>query len=263
MSEEQVVSPLAAEHDDDVIEEHEDETGKKFFHHRKSGITGWSPEEVEQQLEDASEGHASVGGDEDDDVIEEHEDETGKKFFHHRKSGITGWSPEEVEQQLDGESEVENPLSRTAEKEFQPLSADSDKPGRESESSKYIHEKTRESMEEHFENPLPAAKSTKALIELAEFSNTVRDPTMVGSAYTGRIAKALHPSLLVKDLDTGMDGTITMEAVRKQTVDPQDFADEIIKEAELQGRDLTQEETDTIKEFEMQSKNKQREDQER
>jgi hypothetical protein len=213
MSEEQVVSPLAAEHDDDVIEEHEDETGKKFFHHRKSGITGWSPEEVEQQL--------------------------------------------------DGESEVENPLSRTAEKEFQPLSADSDKPGRESESSKYMHEKTRESTEEHFENPLPAAKSTKALIELAEFSNTVRDPTMVGSAYTGRIAKALHPSLLVKDLDTGMDGTITMEAVRKQTVDPQDFADEIIKEAELQGRDLTQEETDTIKEFEMQSKNKQREDQER
>ena len=213
MSEEQVVSPLAAEHDDDVIEEHEDETGKKFFHHRKSGITGWSPEEVEQQL--------------------------------------------------DGESEVENPLSPTAEKEFQPLSADSDKPGRESESSKYMHEKTRESMEEHFENPLPAAKSTKALIELAEFSNTVRDPTMVGSAYTGRIAKALHPSLLVKDLDTGMDGTITMEAVRKQTVDPQDFADEIIKEAELQGRDLTQEETDTIKEFEMQSKNKQREDQER
>ena len=213
MSEEQVVSPLAAEHDDDVIEEHEDETGKKFFHHRKSGITGWSPEEVEQQL--------------------------------------------------DGESEVENPLSPTAEKEFQPLSADSDKPGRESESSKYMYEKNRESMEEHFENPLPAAKSTKALIELAEFSNTVRDPTMVGSAYTGRIAKALHPSLLVKDLDTGMDGTITMEAVRKQTVDPQDFADEIIKEAELQGRDLTQEETDTIKEFEMQSKNKQREDQER
>ena len=45
--------------------------------------------------------------------------------------------------------------------------------------------------------------------------------------YTGKIAMSLDPSLVVKELDTGKDGLITKEAVRKQTSDPQEEIDQM------------------------------------
>ena len=78
--------------------------------------------------------------------------------------------------------------------------------------------------------------------------------------YTGRIARSLHPSLVVKEVDTGADGTITMEAVKKQTEDPLDEIDRIKSAAEQEGRGLNFDEEDEIKLLEEKAKIKQEED---
>jgi LDH2 family malate/lactate/ureidoglycolate dehydrogenase len=81
--------------------------------------------------------------------------------------------------------------------------------------------------------------------------------------YTGKIAMSLDPSLVVKELDTGRDGLITKEAVRKQTYDPQEEIDQMKQTAKDEGAELDADQLARIKELETAAKVKQQEDDER
>ena len=78
--------------------------------------------------------------------------------------------------------------------------------------------------------------------------------------YTGKIAMSLDPSLVVKELDTGKDGLITKEAVRKQTSDPQEEIDQMKQTAKDEGAELDADQLARIKELETAAKVKQQED---